>query len=228
MPIKWVDEFCKIAVSNGLDCKVTSRVNGWPQTVRIGGATYFAKSVTYNVKQSLYFSGVDPDKLKESGEGVLICGGSSEKIRDVFIIPWKLFFETLEKGEPINTYQWPREYLQYKFKLKDRDGKWKLSVQGKNQPIIEVSNNRFSVEKAISSLKEKTAKIAEGRRLAELTRSIYENTKDLFKMLPNEALYSLEQEIQKSLTANLRPKEKTELEEMLLAIRVILRVKGSN
>lgn len=152
MATKWVDEFCEIAILNGLVCRITHRVNGWPETATISKKNYYTKSVTYNSSQSLYFSGVDPAKIGERGDGVLICGGLAKTLRDIFIIPWEIFFETLEEGEKINTYRPPREYLQYKFKLKDRDGKWIMLVQGQNQPRRDVTNYRFNVDKAIQLL----------------------------------------------------------------------------
>ncbi len=76
--------------------------------------TYFVKTVTYNASRKEYFVGVDPKKLEDRGDFVLICGGINSTLRDIFIIPWAIFFKILEKGEPINTYKPPKEYFQYK------------------------------------------------------------------------------------------------------------------
>jgi len=91
---------------------ITNRVHGWPETMVTKRNMYFVKSMTYNISQNLYFQGVDPKKLEEQGNYVLLCGGIKSELRDIFIIPWKDFFQTLKQGEAINTYKMPREYWQ--------------------------------------------------------------------------------------------------------------------
>ena len=152
--MKWVDQFCEEAKKKGLDCVVTNRVNGWPETIVANGKKCFAKSMSYITSQGLYFQGVDPKKLEEKGDFVLLCGGLNEKLRDIFIIPWENFFELLKKGQPVNTYQPPREYWQYKFKVRKRDGKWQITVQGAMRPEIDVSRWRFDLNGAIEFLKQ--------------------------------------------------------------------------
>ena len=103
---------CEETKAKGLDCEVINRVNGWPETMVIDGHTCFAKSITYNEDRGLYFQGVDPKKLHEAGDFVLLCGGASGRLRDVFVIPWNIFFQTLKEGAPVNTYRPPKEYRQ--------------------------------------------------------------------------------------------------------------------
>ena len=107
---KWVDQFCSQAKSRGLDCRDINRINGWPETVIIDDRKCFTKSVSYNGEWGLYFQGVDPKKVKEKGDFVVICGGAEGKLRDIFVIPWTDFFRTLKRGDPINTYKPPKEY----------------------------------------------------------------------------------------------------------------------
>ena len=123
---------------------------GWVETINFNGKNYFTKSATYNLSRRQFFQGVDPAKLSENGDFVLICGGTKSILSDIFIIPWEIFFKTLEKGETINTYKPPREYFQYKFYLRDRDNRWFMSVQGGNRPIIDVSDRHYSASKALS------------------------------------------------------------------------------
>ncbi|MFC1726743.1 hypothetical protein ACFL4T_14060 [candidate division KSB1 bacterium] len=73
--MKWADQFCEAANAKDLDCAVTNRVNGWPETMVAHSKKCFAKSMTYNTSQDLYFQGVDPKKLEEKGDFALLCGG---------------------------------------------------------------------------------------------------------------------------------------------------------
>jgi len=150
---KWADQFCSQAKSNGLDCVVVNRVNGWPETVTIDGWQCFTKSVSYNAQRGLYFQGIDPKKLEEKGDFVLVCGVAIGKLRDIFVIPWADFFGTLERGKPVNTYRPPKEYWQYKLYLKDNGSSWVMSVQGDDQPGLNVTRWRYDVDQAISRLK---------------------------------------------------------------------------
>jgi hypothetical protein len=146
----WALEFYNLAKSKGIKCRIEKLINGWIETINFSGKEYFTKSVTYDLSRRQFFQGVDPSKLNEKGAFVIICGGRSDILSDIFLIPWDMFFKTLEKGEPINTYRQPREYFQYKFYLRDRDGHWLMSVQGGNRPVLDVTNWHYNVVKALS------------------------------------------------------------------------------
>ncbi len=115
----WAMEFYNLAESKGIKSRIERMVNSWIETISFPGKIYFTKSATYNRKQ--FFQGVDPPNLNESANFVLICGGARNILSDIFIIPWSVFFKTLQKGDPINTYKPPEEYFQYKFYIRDRD-----------------------------------------------------------------------------------------------------------
>ena len=117
----WAKEFHNLAESKGIKSSIERMVNGWIETISFSGKKYFTKSATYNPSRRLFFQGVDLHKLNENGDFVLICGGARNILSDIFIIPWGMFFKTLQKGEPINTYKPPKEYFQYKFYIRDRD-----------------------------------------------------------------------------------------------------------
>jgi hypothetical protein len=151
--MKWADQFAKEANEQGLLCAVTNRVHGWPETIMVHGKKFFAKSITYNVSRNLYFEGVDTKKLDDEGDFVILCGGINNKLRDIFIIPWKVFFQNLKEGKPVNTYKPPKEYLQYKFYIKTKNGKWIMAVQGGHRPEIDVSECRYHSNEAIEQLK---------------------------------------------------------------------------
>ena len=150
---KWVNMFCNIAESNGLNCNIRRLVNGWIETMLLEDKLCYTKSVTYDVKRNQYFQGVDTKKLEGTGDIVIICGGMNGKLRDIFIIPWTSFFETIKTGKPINTYRPPREYYQYKFYIRDREDRWILLVQGGKQPNIDISKWRYNVSDAINCFK---------------------------------------------------------------------------
>ncbi len=78
MMIKWADKFLEIAKSNSLNCNILHRERGWIETIVINNQRCFCKSKTYDDKKREYYIGVDPKKLDESGDFVLICGGSSD------------------------------------------------------------------------------------------------------------------------------------------------------
>ena len=147
--MKWADQFHRAAQACDIECVIVNRVNGWPETMSVAGHICFTKSVTYNSSRSLYFQGVDPKKLKKRGDYVLLCGGFGKDFRDIFIIPWRLFFRTLARGEPVNTYKPPKEYWQYKFQLKDDRSEWTMHVQGGERPQIDVSGFRYNLQSAI-------------------------------------------------------------------------------
>ena len=150
--MKWAEQFVEEAKAKGLHCAVTSQVHGWPETMVVHGRKCFVKSITFNTSRNLYFQGVDPKKLEEKGDYVVLCGGIRGELRDIFIIPWKDFFETLKHGKSVNTYKSPKEYWQYKFKIKENSGKWVMMVQGGRAPELDVSQWRFVVNEAIEQL----------------------------------------------------------------------------
>jgi len=146
----WAIECYSLAESRGIKSRIERVVNGWIETIDCSGKKYFTKSATYNLSRRQFFQGVDPPKLHENGDFVLICGGARNILSDIFIIPWGMFFKTLQKGEPINTYQPPKEYFQYKFYLRDRDDRWLMSVQGGRRPVLDISDWHYSVSKALA------------------------------------------------------------------------------
>jgi hypothetical protein len=150
--MKWSDLFCEKAIAKGINCRIVNRVNGWPETTIINGQRCFTKSITYNQQRGLYFQGVDPNKLQDTGDYVLLCGGVGDRLRDIFLIPWKDFFRALQEGTPINTYKPPRQYWQYKFHLKDDNGNWKMFVQPRQAPPLDVTKWRYDVVQAIEYL----------------------------------------------------------------------------
>ena len=125
----WAEEFVRYAEARDISCSRVRYRRGWLETVDIAHCRCFIKSMSYNKRRRLYFQGVDPDKLGEKGSAVVLCGGRKGKLTDVFIVPWKRFFGTIAQSEAINTYR-DREYLQYKFSVRDRDGIWIASCQG--------------------------------------------------------------------------------------------------
>ncbi len=157
--MKWVDLFCDEAGTAGLHCQVINRVHGWPETMIVEGQRCFSKSITYQRERSLYFQGVDPKKLDESGDFVLLCGGENGKLKDIFIIPWSTFFQVLRQGEAINTYKPPKEYWQYKFRVKSDGSRWRLYVQGGRRPELDVTQWRFAVADAISYFSEQKSAV---------------------------------------------------------------------
>jgi flagellar basal body rod protein FlgF len=94
MATKWMDIFIGSLKSAGVNCDIANRVNGWIETAIISGNTCYTKSVTFNSDKSQYFQGVDPSKLREHGDYVIVCGGFNNQLKDIFIIPWKDFFST--------------------------------------------------------------------------------------------------------------------------------------
>jgi hypothetical protein len=146
----WALEFYNLAESRGIKCRIEKLINGWIETINCSGKEYFTKSATYDLSRKQYFQGVDPPKMNENGAFVLFCGGRRDILTDIFIIPWDIFFKTLGMGKPINTYRPPKEYFQYKFYLRDRDGCWHMSVQGRKRPVLDVTNWHYAVFKALS------------------------------------------------------------------------------
>ncbi len=151
--MRWADELFGKARVKGILCSITRRVNGWPETMVLNGKTYYVKSMSYNTDRNLYFIGVDPGKLTQKGDYVLLCGGFNNELVNIFIIPWEIFFGTLKQGDPINTYKPPKEYWQYKFYVRDRSGRWVMTVQGGNRPETDVTKWRYTFSEAIEQLK---------------------------------------------------------------------------
>ena len=90
---RYAEDFLELAKSKGLDYGLIHSSRGWPETVMIAGHTCFIKSKTYDGKE--YFIGVDPGKLDDNGEAVVICGGEHGSLRDIFVIPWDSFFSAM-------------------------------------------------------------------------------------------------------------------------------------
>ena len=100
----------------------------------------FVKSITYNSQTRQYFQGVDTGKLNEQGDFVLLCGGGDDgKLRDIFVIPWKTFFDNLRTAPAIDTYAENRpSYYQYKFYVRDRKGTWFITfVKGDRFDVLD-------------------------------------------------------------------------------------------
>ena len=91
----WAMAFYNFAESKGIKSRIERVVNGWIETISFSEKKYFVKSATYNLSRRQFFQGVDPSKLNESGDFVLICGGARNILSDIFIIPWGMFFKTL-------------------------------------------------------------------------------------------------------------------------------------
>lgn len=89
--MRWADDLFAKAKVRGILCSVTRRVNGWPETMVLKGKTYYVKSMSYNAGRNLYFQGVDPGKLAQKEDYVLLCGGFNNELADIFIIPWEIF-----------------------------------------------------------------------------------------------------------------------------------------
>lgn len=151
--MRWADDLFIKAKASSIPCSVKKRVNGWPETMVLKGKTYYVKSMSYNADRNLYFQGVDPEKLSQKGDYVLLCGGFNNELLDIFIIPWEIFFGTLKQGKPINTYQPPKEYWQYKFYVRERSGGWVITVQGGKRPEKDVTKWRYDPSQAIEKLK---------------------------------------------------------------------------
>ncbi len=146
---RWAEEFYNLTESKGIECRIKRKNGGWIETINFAGKIYYTRSKSYDGRE--FFIGVGPSKLDDEGDFVLICGGKENTLSHIFIIPWGVFFETLEKGAPINTFSPPKKpYFQYKCHLRDRDGRWLMSVQGGNTPILDVSRWHYSVDEAIA------------------------------------------------------------------------------
>ena len=154
MRTKWVDMFITALSQEGVPCEVLKRVSGWPETLLISERYCFTKSITFNEARCLYFQGVDPGKLDESGDLVVLCGGADGLLRDIFLIPWLDFFGAISQGQPINTYRLPKIYYQYKFRLQFIEGEWIMKVQGTHRTaVVNVTPWHCSPEYAVEILK---------------------------------------------------------------------------
>ena len=153
----WSEYFHDLATQGGLDLRILRRVTGWIETSLINGKTCFVKSSSYDHNRRQYFQGVDPKKMDKSGDFVLFCGGTNNHIRDVFLMPWAEFFDTLRSGQPINTYKLPREYFQYKFYFRDRGSKWTMVVQPTTRSwSLDITRWRYDLSEALNVLRQTT------------------------------------------------------------------------
>jgi len=156
MVTKWTDKFLYMVESDGLDCHVLHRERDWLETLLVNGQRCYCKSKTYDQAKREYYIGVDPKKLREEADFALICGGgSNDQFRDIFLIPWAIFIQTLSAGDPKNTYRLPRVYVQYRFYLRDRSSHWVMSVQPAGRRELDITQWRCSADEAIAVLKEK-------------------------------------------------------------------------
>jgi len=148
----WAEEFMSLAERCGMDCSEVRRVSGWIETAVVAERRCFTKSMTYNADRRLYFVGVHPRKLDEDGDAVLLCGGAAGGLRDVFVIPWDVFFDALRGGEPISTHT-DGVRLQYKFYVRDRQGTWIMDVQRGPRPGLDIGTWRHDPVDALEAVK---------------------------------------------------------------------------
>ncbi len=146
---KWSDIFFDSLYSVGVQCATINRVNGWLETAIISKRVCFMKSATYELSKNFYFIGIDPSKMNDSGDLVVICGGLRDSLKDIFLIPWHEFFQTISMGEAINTYKLPKVYYQYKFKIHFIDSDWKMVVQGGEKPSKSISKWYYEPRAAV-------------------------------------------------------------------------------
>lgn len=146
----WAQEFLDYTSAKGIKCEPVRYSQGWLETARIGGKVCFTKSMTFDQKRKQYFQGIDTKKLNDRGDYVLLCGGLNGRIKDIFIIPWKIFFHTLSHATPINTYR-DREYLQYKFVIRECDDRWILIFHNSTAGPLDVTDRRNNLDSAIST-----------------------------------------------------------------------------
>lgn len=148
--INWAEKFINIAELSALHCSILHRERGWIETLIMNNYRCYCKSKTYDNNKREYYIGVDPKKLNDNGDYVLICGGNSDgTFRDIFLIPWQIFFGTLSCGDPKNTFKPPKKYLQYRAYLRDRNDIWVMSVQPAGRKEIRITKWRYSVDEAI-------------------------------------------------------------------------------
>ncbi len=147
----WAQQFLDVAIAAGAPAVPTNYANGWLESALIKGKTCFLKSMTFNPAKGLYFVGVDPSKLTQTGHAVVLCGGGRRELRDIFVIPWSTFFSLLGKGAPINTYA-HRTYLQYKAHMVDHRNAWELRVQGGTRPVAPATAWRFDPRSAVAAI----------------------------------------------------------------------------
>jgi len=145
----WAEEFLRYAEKCGVSCHRIHYSNGWLETALIAGYRCFMKSVSYNERSRLYFLGVDPAKPSEEGDTVVLCGGRRGALADIFVVPWRKFFSTVIESEAVPTYR-DREYSQYKFRIRDREGGWIASFQGGNNPTLDLTSMRFEPKDAVA------------------------------------------------------------------------------
>ena len=134
----WAEHFLKLLQSQNFCCQPVKYINGWLETAKINENICFMKSFTYNLSTKQYFQGIDPNKVNSEIDFIVFCGGVNDTLRDIFIIPWNKFHTNLERAEPINTYQ-NRKYMQYKFKIRERDNCWICSFQGGIRPELDIT-----------------------------------------------------------------------------------------
>lgn len=153
----WAELFLEAARTSGLQATALNYSQGWLETALIEGQLCFVRSMTYNRSSRQYFGGVDPEKLRSTGDLVLLCGGVDDALADIYIVPWGIFFGAIAKGEPVNTYKAPKKYMQYKFHVHDRDYSWVISIQGGSGPRIHADQYKLRVVAAIQYFADRRA-----------------------------------------------------------------------
>ena len=148
----WAKEFMEYTRTQGIKSEPVRYSQGWLETALIGGKVCFTKSMTFDVGKKQYFQGVDTGKLADKGDYVLLCGGRNDMLRDIFIIPWEIFFSTLSKATPINTYK-DKEYLQYKFVVRERDGQWLLIFHRSTDAPLDIDDWHHDIISAVAVFK---------------------------------------------------------------------------
>jgi hypothetical protein len=108
--------------------------------------------MTYDPVHRHYFQGVDPGKLGETGDLVLLCGGYENRLRDLLLIPWEGFFSALSNAEPIRSYR-DHPYRQYKFVVRNRDASWFLAFHRGQRPRFPLDGLRYDVQGALAAIR---------------------------------------------------------------------------
>jgi len=146
---KWSSIFVKILGEQNVDIKIINTVNGWIEKLEIRNKIFFVKSASYNTNRNLYFSGIDKNKINDTNDYMLVCGGFNSELIDIFIIPWEIILKLLNNSVPINTYKLPKEYLQYKFYIIFRNNTYTLSFEKCQIPHLKINQYRYWVENSI-------------------------------------------------------------------------------
>lgn len=154
MRTQWSSRFYDLLEDAGVPVGDARYSNGWLEELRIADRKCFLKSASYISGRREYFAGVDTSRAESDNsiDQMVLCGGSDESFRDLFILPWGTFQRAIQQGEPVNTYK-DRQYSQYKVHFRFRDGGWLLMVQGGTSPTLDANGWRYSIQSAIGFFK---------------------------------------------------------------------------